>query len=348
MKLREYTFDVLRVVAASAIVLLHVIALFWYDMPVTDYKWIILNNIKMLARLFLPIFFMISGRFFLDLEKDMTYRKLFLKYILRLVTAFIFWSAVYTFLNIIDLVWRKESILSAAKWLVVDFFQGEYHMWFIYVMVGLYIIVPLLRKITADKKTMEYFLVLFFVFQIFLYNCVHLPKVGIIVSNALNTSVFSLAMGYSGYFVLGYYLWRFELSNKFKTLVYILGILGIVFTCIGSTVYSLMLQAPNEDIADYFMPNIVLGDIAVYLFFIKNKYFANKDRGKTAFIEKLSGYCFGVYLIHPAVIWILIKLDILGIFNELIMVPVITMFTIVMSYLLVSIIKRFRVGKYIS
>ena len=91
MKLREYTFDVLRVVAASAIVLLHVIALFWYDMPVTDYKWIILNNIKMLARLFLPIFFMISGRFFLDLEKDMTYRKLFLKYILRLVTAFIFW-----------------------------------------------------------------------------------------------------------------------------------------------------------------------------------------------------------------------------------------------------------------
>ena len=37
-------------------------------------------------------------------------------------------------------------------------------------------------------------------------------------------------MGYSFYFVLGYYLDNFELRKKYRILIYFLGVLGFAFT----------------------------------------------------------------------------------------------------------------------
>lgn len=348
MKSREYVFDLLRVIAICAVVLIHTTAIYWYDMEVTDYKWMILNILDMFAHYAVPIFFMISGRFFLDPEKSISYRKLYLKYILRLVTAFIFWSAFYTLFNIYNMILANQNPLSDVKWLIIEFFKGEYHMWFIYVMIGLYIIVPLLRKITADKKTTEYFLLLFLFFQVFLANAAYLPKVGVIIRNALDSTVFTMTMGYSGYFVLGYYLWRFQFSKKKEFALYFLGVIGIAVTCIGGTVYSILLQTPNEDFSGYFNPNMVLGCIAIYLFFIRSKRLSNLNKLKNiTLLEKLSGYSFGIYLIHPVVIWIFLKLNVTSLLNEVIMVPIITVLVTVISVFFVSIIKSVKLGKYI-
>lgn len=43
-----------------------------------------------------PVFFMISGRFFLDPQRDVTLRRVLTKYVPHIVTAFLSWSAVYT------------------------------------------------------------------------------------------------------------------------------------------------------------------------------------------------------------------------------------------------------------
>ena len=56
----------------------------WLPMSIAPYVWCV------------PVFFMISGRFFLDPAKDIPLKVLFQKYIFRLILAFLLWSAVYT------------------------------------------------------------------------------------------------------------------------------------------------------------------------------------------------------------------------------------------------------------
>lgn len=61
---------------------------------------------------------------------------------MKIVIAFIFWSSIYSALEVLFLggIGIEEFI-----WKCVT---GHYHMWFLYMIIGLYIITPLIRKIT--------------------------------------------------------------------------------------------------------------------------------------------------------------------------------------------------------
>ncbi len=69
-----------------------------------------------------------------------------------------------------------------------SFINGHYHMWFLFMIVGLYLIVPfLLRPIVRDEKLLRYFLLLTLIFTFLL------PQIASAVvsprgSTALNSS----------------------------------------------------------------------------------------------------------------------------------------------------------------
>ena len=87
-------FDILRIIAAFSVVMLHSAAQFWYDLPVSDTNWIITNSYNALFRFGVPIFVMISGALFLNPEKETNIRKLFTHNIARILILFIFWSCI--------------------------------------------------------------------------------------------------------------------------------------------------------------------------------------------------------------------------------------------------------------
>ena len=291
--------DLLRIVAIFSMMLLHVASVNWYVLPVTSPEWQVLNSYDSLVRFCVPVMFMISGSQLLNLDKDLPFKKLFRNNILRIITAFAFWSLMYT---LIYHLWRyrtinPEILLSMTK----AFILGHYHLWFLYTLVGLYLIVPFLRKIVESKTLMQYYLVLSLVFA-FSMNLV-LVFLGDqpVVQGVLTKLSFFFTLGYSGYFVLGTYLHRYDLSSTLRRWIYGLGILSILFTIFGTQYLSIQANQPIEKLYSYLLPTTFLTSAAVFLFF--KSHFSNLKLSSTTLqrIQRLSKLTFGMYLFHDFV-----------------------------------------------
>lgn len=121
---REYEYDLMRAVAALAVVMIHTCALRWRTLDVQSADWLVLTLWDVPCKFCVPLFFMISGRFNLDPARQNDPRALFTRKIPRLLLAFLFWSCVYTAVNVV----RTDDLAEDWKWIVIEFFTGEYHM----------------------------------------------------------------------------------------------------------------------------------------------------------------------------------------------------------------------------
>lgn len=140
---------------------------------------------------------MISGALFLG--REITLSKLFKKSIFRIGTAFLFWSVLYACWCFF-ITHEKNSI----REMVMSIVKGHYHMWFLFMIVGLYLVVPLLNKIVENQKLAVYFVVLAFLFA-FLFpqiiNVVGLKFEGpaSILNEFISKFRVEMVLGYAGY-----------------------------------------------------------------------------------------------------------------------------------------------------
>lgn len=74
---------------------IHVAADNWNAADVRSFEWQVFNFYDSLVRFGVPVFVMISGALFLKPDKDIPVKKLYSKYIFRIVIAFVFWSFIY-------------------------------------------------------------------------------------------------------------------------------------------------------------------------------------------------------------------------------------------------------------
>lgn len=288
-------FDYLRVAAIFAIIMVHVSAQNWNVVDVNSLKWQVFNGYEGLLRWGSSNFVMISGALFLS--RNISLDKIFSKYVLRLVIAFLIWSLIYS-------LFEKGTVVDKIVLIV----QGHYHMWFILMIIGLYICLPIIRLITQNSDRIRYFLLLWFVFAFVI------PEVVLLVGNfgsetvkqivnAANKSVafmkMNLVIGYAGYFILGYYLNQITLDRKLRIIVYVLGLFGFLSTVCLSSIVSLKTQSYSSQYYDPFTVNVLFEVIAVYTWF---KYRDYKHSRLNRFFQKLSKYSFGAFLIHPLII----------------------------------------------
>ena len=91
---RIISFDVMRIVAAFAVVFQHIGGQNWPS-SFPSAEWELRNMWVSLAQWSVPMFIMISGALFLNPEKPLVIKKLYGKNLLRIVYTFLFWSAVY-------------------------------------------------------------------------------------------------------------------------------------------------------------------------------------------------------------------------------------------------------------
>lgn len=109
---------------------------------------------------------MISGMFFLNPNKEIDFKKVFFKYILRILLTIIFWGLFYQFAKFIlhhKAITMKKIVVAFAK---IPFGPPWYHLWCLYMLIGLYLLVPLYRIFTKNttEKQFLYLLILFFIF----------------------------------------------------------------------------------------------------------------------------------------------------------------------------------------
>ncbi len=92
---RVQYLDYLRVISAFAVIVIHDVSIELAEINVFSIDWALLNIFSGIARWAVPVFVMISGTLFLGREIPIS--KIYSKYVLRLVTAFVFWGVIYGF-----------------------------------------------------------------------------------------------------------------------------------------------------------------------------------------------------------------------------------------------------------
>lgn len=342
LKDRTVYFDYLRVFAAFAVIIIHTAAQNWYSVDVNSFEWQVLNFYDAIVRWGVPVFVMISGSLFLG--KEIPLKKIYAKYILRMAISFIVWSVVYTVFHRRDIVNSLLAIISG---------QWNYHMWFVLMIIGIYMCIPIIKPIVETNVKIKYYLLLSFVFAFVV------PEVTVLtndfgnelivkfvntINNDVNTMRMHLVLGYAGYFVLGYYINKTDLNKRLRMIIYALGILGFIFTIVTSLIVSLQTQAACATYYGEFTINVLCESVAVFTWFKYRKYNLHK---LNLFIRKLSKYSFGAYLVHLLVLeqlYVRFGLNALS-YNPVFAVIYIGVLVFVISFALSAILNRIPVVK---
>lgn len=334
---RVVYFDALRVFASLAVMVLHLAAQHWGDADLGSAAWRAFNGWNAAVRWCVPVFVMISGALFLERPADI--KRLLGRHVARVAVAFVFWSGVYALVSA-----RRYPLV---RWQIVyEFVRGHYHLWFLYMIAGLYLLVPLLRAIVTAKRLGAYFLLLTFLFGFLLPEltgviALYTNHLGADLQAALQTVDLRFVMGFSGYFALGYFLNRRALSRGEELAIYALGVLGFLVTLFGTRVVSLRAGAPSSLLYGYCTVNVLCEAAAVFTLF--------KQRLKleSRLLGALSGASFGAYLIHALVIDTLqfrFGVDTLSL-NPLLSVPLLAAATFVCAYGASLVLRKIPVAR---
>lgn len=301
-KTRTCWMDCLRLLAAAAVILLHVVAKQWHTVDVRGGNWLLLCLFNGSVRWCVPLFVMISGALFLNPDKKISLRDLYGKYILRLLVAYFVWGFVYALFD------YDGTLAGFAE----DLIAGYYHMWYLPMMAGLYAMIPLLRKITEDTKLMVYFLILVAVGGFVIPNGIavlqELSVAGSWLADFWSDAGMHLVFDYAGYFVAGYALSRFDFSKTWRKCIYAVGILGWLFTVAVSFVLGKMLGHPTVMVMEYAFTNVAVQAVALFVF---GKYALQRIRFSEKagqLLQRGAKYSFGVYLIHVLVLETILRL----------------------------------------
>ena len=349
---RKVYIDLLRILACFSVIMLHSASQHWYELSVTDFRWIVCNTYDALFRFGVPVFVMISGALFLNRSGGIDLRHLYRRNILRLVTAYWFWSFVYglwdcrAWFGAEGTVWRDY---------VMEFLLGRYHLWFIPMLVGIYVILPVLKTWTdhATKRQVEYFLVLFLILQIGIstLRIIRIPTMGEVVLQFINVE---MVCSYAGYFILGYYLRKYPPVQKQCRILYLLGIVGGIAAALVSILVSVHRGEANAAAYDSFSLFTCLVSVALFLFFqeqIAHRDWSDRSR---KWIGEMSLNSFGIYLAHILILEALqsIGIDSMFLFGKEVSgiwgIPCLALFCFLVGNMIITLLRRIPfAGKYI-
>lgn len=288
MSARLIHADVLRLFAIAVVVVLHVSARALVKAPPFGPVWWSGNLFDSLSRWSVPVFVMISGVLMLATRKPESVGDFLRRRFSKILIPLFFWSGIYFAFRALIL---HEQL---TPWILLhDLVSGPafYHLWFMYVILGLYLITPLLRVLlqAAKPEDLRYFLILWVLFGSLFPLSAHLLKLPIGITVEMVT-------GYVGYFLLGHVLeQRPPLPRSWLIAAFSLG----AAVTVGGT-YWLTLNKKgflDQLLFSYFSPNVVIMAIAVYGLFQGFKY---PDKlAASPWLTRLSGCSFGIYLSHP-------------------------------------------------
>ena len=200
--------------------------------------------------------------------------------------------------------------------------------------MGVYILIPVLRKIASDLKLMRYSLVIWLIFVgISFWNFISVFKNGCQFGFLFNMNT---VVGFSGYFLFGYYLSQHNITRKQKLWIYTFGIIGALTTIIGTLFFSILKGSANERFFDNLSINVVAMS-AIFVFFKSIAPICGHTIKKIN--DNIRKDLFGIYLIH--VIWI----DIVGTVSLryccslIVTLPLITIIVFIFSLLTIKIIR---------
>jgi surface polysaccharide O-acyltransferase-like enzyme len=337
--------DLLRIFATFFVIVVHFSSDKVNTIQVTDLNWEYFNCFHGLSRWCVPMFFMLSGMFFLNPQRQLSFKALFFKYIFRILSALVFWGTFYSLLTIYLSSLTGGEGITFTKIIQIPrgiiFGIPYYHLWYLYAILGLYLIIPILRILTTNmkRKHIEYCLVLFLIVGSLIPAINHYLAM-LNTKFKINFGISELN-GYSGFFIAGYYFSKHELTPRFKKSLYITAISLAILSLIVTSHLSILANKPDRFLYGYSAPNVIAAAFGLFVAF--KSFFTSIPFSKqfSHYIQYISSLTFGIFLIHP------LFLRILSIFNidassflPIISIPVLSGAVFILSAFCIGALKK--------
>ena len=295
----EFSFhaDLIRAVGMFLVVLLHSAV---EPHPIVTQpdqaeiiRWWTVTTYDALSHYGVALFVMISGALLLQPWKKEPLWLFLKKRFNRIALPFFFWTAIY-------FIYRYAVLNEAITFTsIINGLEtgAYYHFWFIYVIMGIYLITPMLRIFIthANRNIIKYSLVLWFIATGII------PIIGLFHGNILDNRVF-LHLEWVGYFILGYYILKTKIRPLF---LYIAFFGGLIYTLIGTYLIQLTWGGANSwFFVEPISANMIVISVAMFLLLrnVSATKFQNRFPKINKLVHLISQNTLPIYLMHIIVL----------------------------------------------
>lgn len=326
--------DVIRCVAMIMVIGVHCIDPFYISptmRAIPEYThWAAIYG--SLLRPSVPLFVMMTGLLLLPVKKQ-PLGKFYKKRIYRVLFPFLIWSVLYSMFPWVT------GVLGLPKEIIGDFFcytQGqesqslidslkdvamipfnfshkENHMWYIYLLIGLYLYMPFFSAWieNADRKTKRAFLLIWIISLFIPYlkeyvaNCLFERSGYVFGTDTWNEfGLFYYFAGFNGYLLLGHYVKKGNDWSLMKTFILciLMFAVGYYITYTGFSTTASNPNATETEMELFFTfcsPNVLLMTLATFLL-LQKVVITNSTVIKL--LANMTQCGFGIYMVHYFVV----------------------------------------------
>ena len=280
-KERVSQFSYIKTAACFAIVLLHCYnsARVYHAETLTDGQVTTAFAVCDSLMWAVPCFLMVTGALLLDRNREIQLKKLFGKYIARMLIALVVFTAIFT-------VIRHDA--SAGTSLASEFAEGLLfnhcmaYLWYLYMMLAVYLLMPLFKAIVNRATDRQLAILTAAVLLI----CSVLPLAAYLgIDAALYIPTWIV---YGAYLFIGFLLYRHNMDWRIAA--------AMLLICTVALPLITVRLAPTDidpsGLTAYNSPLVVMQSAAVFSLMLRIKRKAGR------LIESIDRCSFGIYLIH--------------------------------------------------
>lgn len=315
--------DLLRILATFAVIFLHVCRSEMLALSLSR-NWYIEIIGNSLVRWCVPVFVMISGALFLVPSKEVTYHEILAIRLPRLLIAYMFWTVVYYFV-----FWYN------GEFSIRGLLLSHFHLWFLPMLMGVYLLVPILRNIARDKTLMHYALSIW-LFFVFVSSFQFLTVIKML-EHFYPLFNMNIVVGYSGYFLLGYFLSQKSFLKRQRIWIYLFGIGGVLFMIFGTILISTLKGEEEARLSSNLSIQVIAMSCA--LFVLVKELAPRCGTRIEKFVDFVRKDLFGIYLTHALWIPVIDTEAIRHCCSEIISLPMITIIVFLLSLFTSKLIR---------
>ena len=326
--------DVIRCVAMIMVIGVHCIDPFYISptmRAIPEYThWAAIYG--SLLRPSVPLFVMMTGLLLLPVKKQ-PLGKFYKKRIYRVLFPFLIWSVLYSMFPWVTGVLglpkeiigdffcytqgqESQSLIDSLKDVAVipfNFSHKENHMWYIYLLIGLYLYMPFFSAWieNADRKTKRAFLLIWIISLFIPYlkeyvaNCLFERSGYVFGTDTWNEfGLFYYFAGFNGYLLLGHYVKKGNDWSLMKTFILciLMFAVGYYITYTGFSTTASNPNATETEMELFFTfcsPNVLLMTLATFLL-LQKVVITNSTVIKV--LANMTQCGFGIYMVHYFVV----------------------------------------------
>ena len=329
--MKTINIKLLTLVATFCVILLHTAAI-----PFAHFHigWSVAVMYETLGRIAFPLFLLIAG--YVSLNKNESLLSTLKTRVLDLVIPLIAWSAIYLVYS--NLVHANKAPVSLLELLSTPAYP---HMWFIYTMILLYLVTPLLNTFIThgSQQRVNYTLTVWFVLAS-VYVLLDNVKATLLENGAVPMpSNIDMVVYLSGFYILGGVVRRFHIAPK-VTISAIIFVLAAVLTAVMAYSFSKSIYRPNDLFLFYSAPTMVIISLGCFFMLLNASFRYNRPVIKA--LRVLSRLSLGIFFVHAIVLEALVavlKLDFTG-YSSIITIPLVALACFAISAGIIFLLQR--------